>query len=240
MYEERVYRNLFKGIKLEFFDVYVDETDLRIGAQKNLYKEALEAVKRYREVLKEYIRIQPEFLTSLKPVECLADAPLIARKMCEAAYKAGVGPMAAVAGAFSELIGLELLKYSDEIIVENGGDIFIKSNINRRVGIYAGKSPLSEKLAINIEPNRMPIGICTSSGTVGHSLSFGKADAAVILSKDTFVSDAGATAVGNMVKDSGHIEKALEFAASIPGVEGAVIIVGDKMGVWGEVKLTKF
>jgi ApbE superfamily uncharacterized protein (UPF0280 family) len=148
--------------------------------------------------------------------------------------------MAAVAGAVSELVGFELLNYSDEIIVENGGDIFIKTNSKRKVGIYAGKSPLSEKIAIEIAPERTPIGICTSSGTVGHSLSFGKADAAVILAKDTFLCDAVATATGNRVKASGDIESAIEFAAGIDGVEGVLVIVGDKIGAWGDISLASF
>jgi ApbE superfamily uncharacterized protein (UPF0280 family) len=240
MYEERVYRDLFKGVNLKFFKVCVEQTDLMIGATKELYKEALLSAKKCRSTLEEYIRKHPEFLTSLEPIEPFDNAPNIVKRMCDSAFLAGVGPMAAVAGAVSELVGFELLKYSDEIIVENGGDIFIKSNSKRKVGIYAGKSPLSEKIAIEITPERTPMGICTSSGTVGHSLSFGKADAAVILANDTFLSDAVATATGNRVKNAGDIESAIEFASGIKGVEGVLIIVGDKIGAWGDISLTSF
>lgn len=240
MYEERVYRNLFKGINLTFFDVTVLETDLRIGANKNLYGRALELVNSYRAALEDYIKLNPEFLASLEPVKAVGNPPEIIKKMCNAARKAGVGPMAAVAGAVSELVGMGLLEYSDEIIVENGGDIFIKTDIPRKIGIYAGTSVLSEKIALEIMPEETPVGICTSSGTVGHSLSFGKADAAVIISKNTFLADAVATATGNTVKSAGDIEMALEFASGIEGVYGALVIVGDKMGVWGNVRLTKF
>lgn len=240
MYEERVYRDLFKSTNLKFFQVYIEQTDLMIGATKELYSEALLLVKKYRSILEVYIKQHPEFLTSLKPIEAAKDAPYMVKKMCDSAFRAGVGPMAAVAGAVSELVGFELLNYSDEIIVENGGDIFIKTNSKRKVGIYAGKSPLSEKIAIEIAPERTPIGICTSSGTVGHSLSFGKADAAVILAKDTFLCDAVATATGNRVKASGDIESAIEFAAGIDGVEGVLVIVGDKIGAWGDISLASF
>jgi ApbE superfamily uncharacterized protein (UPF0280 family) len=147
--------------------------------------------------------------------------------------------MAAVAGAISEMTANELLKYSGEVIVENGGDIFLSTKTTRTVGIYAGNSPLSNKLTIEIEPGKSPLGICTSSGTVGHSLSFGKADAAVIISKDTFLADAAATAVGNRVRTPDDIENALAFAASIQGVVGALIIIGDKLGVWGDIKLSR-
>jgi hypothetical protein len=240
MYEERVYRNLFKGTNLTFFDLVVFETDLRIGANKNLYDTSVKLVNYYRKELEEYIKRKPLFLTSLEPVEPEEDSSDIVKKMCVAAKKAGVGPMAAVAGAISESVGIGLLDYSDEVIVENGGDIFIKTVVPRKVGIYAGTSPLSEKIAFNIMPEETPVGICTSSGTVGHSLSFGKADAAAIISKDTFLADAVATAAGNIVKSSDDIEKALEFASGIEGVEGALVIVGDKMGIWGNVNLTRF
>lgn len=240
MYEERSYRGLFKGVNLKFFDVCIDETDLMIGATKELHNEALLLVKKFRSELQDYIKQYPKFLTTLKPMEPADNAPYIVQKMCGAAFKAGVGPMAAVAGAVSELVGLELLKYSDEIIVENGGDIFIKTNSKRKVGIYAGKSPLNEKIAIEIESTRTPLGICTSSGTVGHSLSFGKADAAVVLAKDTFLSDAVATATCNRVKNAGDIESAIEFASRIKGVEGVLIIIDDKIGAWGDINLTSF
>lgn len=240
MYEERFYRSMFSGINLTFFDVCVLQTDLRIGASRNLYNEAFELIKKYREQIEEYIKLEPLFLESLEPVKARIDAPVIIKRMYNAAEKAGVGPMAAVAGAVSEMVGCDLLKYSNEIIVENGGDIFIKSNTVRKVGIYAGKSPLNEKIALEILPQRTPIGICTSSGTVGHSLSFGKADAAIIISTDTFLADAVATATGNIIKTPSDINKAIDFASGINGVEGVVVIIGDKIGAWGDVKLVSF
>ena len=238
MYQERFYRDRFKGVNLTFFDVCVYETDLRIGARSNLFDNALDIVKFYREQLESFIKSYPEFLSSLIPWKAPHDAPFIVKSMCRASEKTGVGPMAAVAGAFSELTGTELLKYSDEIIVENGGDIFMSTKKSRKVGIYAGNSLLSEKLAVEISPEMSPVGICTSSGTIGHSLSFGKADAALVISKDTFLADAAATAAGNRVKEPSDIEPALDFVSKIHGVTGALIIIGDKLGVWGDIKLT--
>ncbi len=238
MYEERLYRNLFNSENLVFFDVLVYETDLRIGAYTNLYGKAHELVLSYRKQIMDYIKIHHEFLTSFNPVIPLENAPYIIKKMCDAARRAGTGPMAAVAGAISEMVGLNLLNDSKEIIVENGGDIFIKTDIERKIGVFAGKSPLSNKVAVIIEPDNTPSGICTSSGTVGHSFSYGKADAAVIVSRDSFIADAVATATGNVIKSSDDIEKGLEFASSIAGVQGALIIVGDKMGACGDIKLT--
>ena len=175
----------------------------------------------------------------MTPIPCFPDAPDIVRRMCYAAQMAGVGPMAAVAGAISEFVGRELLKFSDEIIVENGGDIFIKSQQDRVVGIYAGDSPLSNKIGLRILAKDTPVGICTSSGKIGHSLSFGKADAVMILSKDTALADAVATAVGNIVKGADDMQKGIDYARRIEGVSGVVIIVEDKFGAWGDIYLVK-
>jgi ApbE superfamily uncharacterized protein (UPF0280 family) len=237
--EERFYRQSYKANDLIYFHVEIEQTDLDIAAEHNLRKEALEFVKIYRGQIIDYIKKVPEFLTSLVPLDCSAKEAEIIRRMHYAAKKAGVGPMAAVAGAVSEFVGRDLLKFSREIIVENGGDIFIKSDRDRIVGLYAGDSPLSNKIGLKILAADTPMGVCTSSGRIGHSLSFGNAHAAVILSRDTLLADAVATAVGNKVKEIKDIEKAIGFAKSIDGVDGVVIIIDDKIGVWGNINLVK-
>jgi ApbE superfamily uncharacterized protein (UPF0280 family) len=158
--------------------------------------------------------------------------------MADAAKKAGVGPMAAIAGAIAEFIGRDLVAFSDEIIVENGGDIFIKTKVTRRVGIYAGESsPFTGRIAIEVPPDEKGLGVCTSSGTVSHSLNFGRADAICIISGNTALADAVATIAGNAVKNKDDIKKGIEIAKSIDGIKGALIIVRDKMGSWGKIKL---
>lgn len=238
-YQKRFYRDWFKSINLAFFDICEGETDLRIGASRNLYNEALNSVRKYRKQLEEYIKENPRFLKSLQPIEIEGYVPVIIRRMVEASAKANVGPMAAVAGAIGEMVGMELLQYSDEVMVENGGDLFIKTNVPRKVGIYAGDSLLSGIFALKIYPEDTPVGICTSSGTVGHSLSFGKADAAVVVSRDTFLADAVATAVCNRVKNPSDIQDAIEFAAGIDGVEGVLIIIEDRLGAQGRIELVR-
>lgn len=240
MYEPRTYRELFKGENLVFFNCTLKETDLQIGAHRSLALEAMAEVVELRRQLEDYIRAYPDFLTSLAPVGAAPGAPAIVRRMCWAGWQAGVGPMAAVAGAIAEFVGRRLLEYSPEVIVENGGDIFLKSDVPRRVGIYAGASPLSGKVALEMAPEDTPTGICTSAGKVGPSLSFGQTDATVIVAKDTALADAAATAVGNRVKEPADLQAGLHLASRIKGVRGAVIIIDDKMGAWGEVKLTPF
>jgi len=157
--------------------------------------------------------------------------------MAEAARQAGVGPMAAVAGTIAECVGRELLDFSPEIIVENGGDIYLKILSKRIVGIFAGDSPLTGKIGLEINAGDTPLGICTSSGKVGHSLSYGRSDAVVVLSASTALADAAATAIGNRVNQSADIDAAIEFGRSIDGLKGIIIVVGKSVGAWGDVKL---
>jgi len=239
MYEPRTYRHWIKGGDLIPFNVVVKETDLYIRASTNLKRKALKLVVKYRDILERYIRRYPTFLTSRQPLPVDENAPHIVKAMSEAASRAGVGPMASVAGAIAEFVGTELLAFSPEIIVENGGDIYLKSLGKRLVGIYAGESPLTGKIGLEITGTDTPLGICTSSGTVGHSLSYGKADAVIVLSKSATLADAAATAIGNLIKQPADIPSGIELAKSIEGLKGVIIIKDDNMGLWGEVKISQ-
>jgi uncharacterized protein len=236
-YQPRTYRHWIEGKDLIAFSVTEKETNLYIRAGSNLQKKARRLVLKYRDQLEGYIGHNPAFQTSLEPVTVPENAPAIVREMAEAGKKVGVGPMAAVAGAIAEYVGRELLTFTPEIIVENGGDIYLKILKKRIVGIYAGDSPLSGKIGLEINPRDTPLGACTSSGTVGHSLSFGKADAVVVVAASAILADAAATAIGNRVKQPEDIDKALEYARDIGGLKGVVIIIGKSVGAWGEVKL---
>ena len=236
MHTDRFYRSWVES-DLTGFEAKVGETDLFILADKNLTPKALEKIIEYRSYIESYINDHPDFQTSFKPVPFDKDAPLIIKKMLNASEAFGVGPMAAVAGAMAEFVGKSLLDESKEIIVENGGDIFIKSGKNRIFSIFAGSSPLSGKIKLSIKGSDTPLGICTSSGTVGPSISFGKADAVTILSKDASLADAAATAVCNTVKTKDDINKSLKKAKDIEGVRGCVIIFGDRVGSIGEMEL---
>ena len=243
-YTDRFYRRAYRQADMIHFNVAVAETDLNIGVNKSEYTAGLvsytkDIIKNIRRPLEDYIKRDPRFLISLEPYKLLPDFPKIAGVMAEAGFAANVGPMAAVAGAIAEEVGEVLTELCGELIVENGGDIYMKTDVVRRVGIFAGESVLSGRVAIEIEPEQSPIGICTSSAKVGPSLSFGKTDAVVILSRSAALADAVATACGNIVQTANDLEKALDFAAKIKEVSGAVIIIGDHLGVRGNVKLAK-
>lgn len=237
MYEPRTYRHWIRDDELVSFTVVVRETDLFIRARSNLKQIALDSVIKCRAQIECYIETHPLFQTTFEPYPVEKNAPPLIKSMANAARTVGVGPMAAVAGAIAESVGRDLLLLSSEVIVENGGDIFTRIQQTRKIGIYAGKSPFTGKIALEISPADTPLGICTSSGTVGHSLSFGKADAVLVLSHDTALADAAATAIGNGIKTAADIDAALEQAKTIEGLTGTVIIKGDKIGLWGDIKL---
>jgi uncharacterized protein len=236
-YQPRFYRSQHSSPDLISFSVCIKETNLFIAARCNLERKAYRSVQKHRQTIEGYIARHPEFLTSLAPVEVEPGESPIICKMAEAAQKAGVGPMAAVAGAIAESVGRDLLEYSSDIIVENGGDLFIKTTRERVVGIHAGDSLFSGKLGLTIKPTDTPCGICTSSGTVGHSLSFGKADAVTIVAASASLADAAATACCNCIQSPYDINKALSAAQSIEGVSGAIIIMADRIGAAGDVRL---
>jgi hypothetical protein len=227
-----------------YFSLTHKETDLYIGVNKENYspelpQEVYKWVVEIREELDLYIQKNKSFLTSLEPLNVDVTAPDIVKKMINAANSAGVGPMAAVAGAFSQEIGgrLKLEKGVKEVIVENGGDLYLDVINEITIGIYAGTSPLSNRIGFKISPEKMPRGVCTSAGTVGHSLSFGKADAVVVISPSTFHADTYATAIGNKIKSPEDLTSVIEWVQELPEVTGIIIVVGEKLGIWGEIEL---
>ena len=237
-YKERKYRNLIEEKDLISFQIKEEESDLFIRTNKELSVYARQIVLNFRKQIENYIYRFPLFKTTLLPYSQDKKASEIIQSMVHTTALCGVGPMASVAGAIAEFVGKELLKYSSEVIVENGGDIFIKSKQLRKVNIFAGSSPFSQRIILKIETKENYIGICTSSGMVGPSLSFGKADAVTVISDSVLLADAAATAVGNRIKTRKDVEQGLAYAQRIPGVKGAVIIKDDKMGLWGDINFT--
>lgn len=223
---------------MKYFRISEEQSDLAIGACARLEAKALEALREARTRIMAEIGLYPPFLTSFSPLAPRAGAPEPVCRMYAAAAAAGVGPMAAVAGAVARHVGRALLRQSPEVIVENGGDIYIASKTERLVALYAGNSPLSMKVALKVPPGEW--GVCTSAGRVGPSVSYGQADAAVILSNDAALADAAATTLGNLLKSTGDIQAALDCAMGISGVLGAVAVIGDKLGAAGRVELAPY
>lgn len=223
--------------------IVVGETDLAVYLCPGVWDESLvrklkdELISR-RSILLNYIRDNPDFAAAHQPWPVDAHAPLLVRRMITAGIAARVGPMAAVAGALAEIAGRSLKPYSPEVIVENGGDIYLCGERERIVAVYAGEgNPFTHKLAIRLRPDQLPCGVCTSSATVGRSFSYGKADAALIVAPDAALADAVATAAANMVKGPEDVESACNAALAIPGVAAALIICKDQLAAAGDIEL---
>jgi len=236
-YEERTYRSLINKDNLTSYNVKIAESDLLISSDTDLSDVALKSLARHRHSLETYIKNHPKFLSSLLPLPEDNLAPPIVRDMLNKAKICRVGPMAGVAGAISEYVGNDLLNLTKNIIIENGGDIFIKTENKLIVSVYAGESALSYNVNFIVKPQDSPLGISTSSATVGPSLSFGKADAVCVISKSATLADAAASAIGNKVKSKKDIKPALDFGIKIKGVTGIIIILESEMGVIGKVEL---
>ncbi|MBN2707376.1 MAG: UPF0280 family protein, partial [Deltaproteobacteria bacterium] len=174
------------------------------------------------------------------PVEAAAypPAPKLLRSMMAAAALTGVGPMAAVAGALAEAVGRDLPAASGMVVVENGGDVFLAGSRVYTLGVFAGNSPLSGRLGVRLTGSApFACGVCTSSASVGHSLSFGRADAVTIVAEDAALADAAATALANLVHGKRDLGRVVEKALAWPGVSAALAIMGDDLATGGNLEL---
>jgi ApbE superfamily uncharacterized protein (UPF0280 family) len=211
------------------------ETAVTIVADERYIPEAKHSIFESRKVLERFIEDDPFFRTTLEPYSESESAPPLIRRMCGAARVARVGPMAAVAGAVAEAaVEAMVLAGSTHALVDNGGDIAMLLDREVDIGIYAGRSRFSE-LAFRFEPLDRIVGICTSSATVGPSISFGIADAAIVISENVALADACATLLGNMIvsNDDPVLADAVTRLMEVEGVSGCCAIVGDKISMKG-------
>ncbi len=232
----RHYREGVAPAGMVSFTVRVRETDLWIAAVRDLTAEAERAVGAARAELERFIAARPDFARSLAPVEVPPDAPRMVREMAAAGSACAVGPMAAVAGAVAEAVARELAPLSPELLVENGGDLYLVGERERTVAVWAGLSPFSGKMGLAVVPGR-GMAVATSSATVGPSLSLGNADAATVVARSGALADAAASFLGNRLREPADLEPALAATVSLPGVRGALGLIGGKMGVQGKIEI---
>lgn len=246
-YKERTYRDRFSSDGRRSFSVKYKETDLWIGVDKDSYSpfmqdEALSIIIKLRNLMDSYLLLDPEYKTSLVPYFPQAPAPQIFHDMSAVCKRSEIGPMSAVAGAVAKYTAIELKKKYPykEIMVENGGDIYIDIKEDIDIAVFAGQSPLSNRVGLHIPASVSPVGVCTSSGTVGPSLSFGKADAVMIVCKDVLLADSYATAMANRVKTIADIEPVIDYISNRSDIIGALVVKDDKMAVTGSFELRIF
>ncbi len=243
-YQPRFYRQQFNPSRFVSFTVQYLETDLWVGVDHgSFHKEIAETVRmevvKLRRQLDEYTMLHPAFRKSMKPVFPLQGAAENVREMCRAGLRTGTGPMASVAGLFALVAGEKIRNRFKvkEVVVENGGDCYIFLKEDLSIMVYAGDSPLSEKIAVIVPASETPCGICTSSGTVGPSFSSGKADAVMVGCYSPVLADAWATALANRVKSPCEIQDVLTYSEHFPEILSLVIICGDKTGIRGNFEV---
>ncbi len=242
MYEDRIYRKEM-GKDLDNFLIVLEETDLWIGLSKGYIKDSLKKdlkkhIIKNREILKKHITIDPKFNLSLVPYKVSDDSPDFIKEMSDLSFATEAGPMAGVAGAFSLLAG-QFLKEKNipKIIVENGGDIYVYGFDKITTGIYAGSSPFTGRINVEIKLDNKEFGICSSSGSFGHSLSFGKADLVTVISENVVLADLLATDICNKIKSKDDIDRVIDDLKDNEKISGAIIILEDKLGAFGNIEI---
>jgi len=239
-YQPRFYRDWVEKTGLVSFDVVRRESDLMVRARRDLRRQAEDLLERARAEIEEEIGRRPEFAEGLSPLPKPTDAKPIVAAMYDASRAYDVGPMAAVAGAVARFVGEGLLRWSPEVIVENGGDIYMRMDRPVDIGLYAGAdSPFTGDLRLRVSPAGGRLGVCTSSGTVGRSASFGAADAVVTVADDAALADAAATEIGNRIGSIDDVQAALAEEKDRGALKGLAIVVGKRIGAYGDIELRR-
>lgn len=246
-YKERSYRSRFSGDERRWFCVKFLESDLWIGVDSGSYSASMEGevysmLVELRRSMDAYLLMDPGYKASLVPYDAGVEAPGILKEMSLVSHKTGIGPMSAVAGAVAlRVAGFIKSKFGvKEVIVENGGDIYAEATSDMDISVFAGQSSLSEKVGLHIPATSFPLGICTSSGTVGPSLSLGRADAMMIVCKDVLLADSYATAMANRIKTVNDLQPVIEQIQNIPEIQGAIAVKDDRMAICGQFELRLF
>lgn len=241
-YDHRYYRDWHTGIDLERFELRIEESDLLIlcdSVTTPIKETAQRALRAARAEIKQKIQLAPEFGRSLTPLQAEHSDVQIVQQMSVAGQAWSVGPMAAVAGAIAETVAHAISPLSRTVIVENGGDVYAIAPSTVRFALYAGEaSPFKNALTFEVNAST-GVAICTSSGKVGPSLSFGHADAAVAIHHQGSMADAAATALANRIRSPSDIDSVLGQIAAKNNLVGFIACMADRLGLWGEIALTK-
>ncbi len=235
--ESFIYRKKISSKTAYKWHLAYRNTDLYVASSKNIIDALVKHLIDFYEAVDRVSKTNPAFLKSLSPLRENMSYPEIINEMVRKSAVYGVGPMASIAGAVCDYIGRKLMGEARTIIIENGGDIFIKSGHQVIAGIYTENIKLGDKLKLKIQPKNTPCGLCSSSGTMGHSLSLGKTDLVSVLASTTISADAAATALANRISEEGQIQSSIEEFKKMPALKGILVIKSSKIGLWGQMEL---
>ncbi|MEF2145480.1 MAG: UPF0280 family protein [Desulfovibrionaceae bacterium] len=236
---DRDYRRSFQPRDGERgFQAAVEQSDLWIVARGDLRDKALQRLHAVRSELKAYMVLHPEFAASLVPVDVPPSVTGLVRDMAEAGRICGVGPMAAVAGGVAQTVADHLVSDSPDVLVENGGDLFLHSTRERKVALLA-EPESGASLGLRLEAASFPLSICSSSANIGHSLSLGAGDLVTVIADTGVLADAAATALCNVLRSARDLDKVLALARqwTAHGLRGVFAQGGGRIAAWGDVEL---
>ena len=220
----------FTRAKLE-----IDETAVTIAAEAGYISRALDAILRTREDVQRQISTDPFFLTTFEPYDCDCVTSDTIQRMCDASRAVGVGPMATVAGTIAQA-GLEAMVAAGckHGWIDNGGDVALL--IDRPVTIEIFCEPRAHRaFALRIDPLGEVLGVCASSGRVGHSISLGESDVAVAVADSAVLADAMATALGNNVRSDTSLDRCFNPFKHVKGFGGGLVMLDGDVGMWGNI-----
>ena len=236
MYEERFYRK--SSLSKFSLEVAFKESDLFISTDTQIDKEKVQSIlQKYYNQIEGYTKKNSLFLSSLSPIEEDESSPPIVLDMIQTSYLTGIGPFSSVAGAIAQYVGLEILKEAAEVIIENGGDIFLKINEDKRLGVYLGERTEPKNLTLKISKREDTFGIASSSAYFGHSLNLGRADLVTIIAKDAIIADGFATSLSNRIQKETDADQVIAIAKDSPYIEGILISFEGKLYLWGDIEI---
>ena len=235
--DKSVYRNRIKHKEKYNWRIIYKYSDLLVSSNKDISLKLERLIKEVYYLLESCIKEDPIFEKSLSPLKIKSFYPPIIKKMCQKSATFNVGPMATVAGAVCDYIASGLDRYCRRLIIENGGDVFIKNNKDVDVSVYLKNKYFADKIYLKIKAGDTPCGLCSSSGIFGHSLSMGKSDLVVVLAKSAISADGAATSIANNINTSQDISKTINKYKDIKDINGILIIKDDKLGAWGNIEL---
>ena len=235
-----IYRNKISAEGRYSFRLDYKYSGLYIICDRDIGSELEEPVLSFYQDIETVIVGRPDFEKSMAPIKAEKDLPRTIKKMCSAGEVFGVGPMASIAGALCDHLAKNLIDRCSFLMIENGGDVYIKSGDPLEVGIFTKNTYFKDKLTLLVEAEQTPCGICSSSGSFGHSLSLGKSDLVTVLSRTTTIADAAATSIANTINSEEDIDKAITRFSQYKEVEGLIIIKNKRIGLWGKLQLSTF
>ncbi|MFA6845018.1 MAG: UPF0280 family protein [Sphaerochaetaceae bacterium] len=246
MFQERTYRRGMLGEKFGTFSFSIQESDLFVGYTPKtremdlVMKEARRKTMQLRNQILNYP--DRRFLSSFIPLDNpIPSGHSLINTMILASGEAKVGPMASVAGAIAQEVGVHLKRKCglQEIVIENGGDLYLDVKEPILVKLLAPGSGFSGHVAIRIKAEDCPLGVCTSSGKTGPSFSFGRADAVMVACHDSALSDAYATAFCNQVTDETQVDVVIKRISHKEKIISALVVCNERLALYGRLEVEK-